>query len=265
MAKDAEGNEIVTNADEGIGGTPFKTPEELASGYISLQKKLGEQGNELGSVKKEHESLKGQTETLANLLKETLGKGGGDSKGKAKEEPGVDYGTELAAVEKQIQELDPMADGYQKTLASLVSKSNKLTAAQTKEEVLKASHSVLTKELGERDVKAAHQKFFEQNPTFNTPEMQAKIKEYIAKDPTGMSDSLSAFREIQRDEALAQAKTLGDENAEYKKRLDLAKGTDETGKVIVKGQPLTPGAPKPKATGKDLDDGMRGALASLKT
>jgi hypothetical protein len=263
MAKDAEGNDIA-NADEGIGGTPFKTPEELASGYLNLQKKFGEQGNELGTVKKDHESLKGQTETLANLLKENLGKGGGDKKGTAKEEPTVDYGTELAAVEKQIQELDPMADGYQKTLAGLVSKTNKLTAQQTKEEVLKATHGVMTKELGERDVKAAHQKFFDANPTFNTPEMQQKIKEYIAKDPSGMSDSLSAFREIQRDEALAQSKQLSDENTEYKKRLDLAKGTEETGKVIVKGQPPAP-SNKPKATGKDLDAGMKAALENLRT
>jgi hypothetical protein len=205
--------------------------------------------------------LKGQAETLATILKENLVKGQTPA---AAQPQAVDYGTEIAAVEKQITELDPMSDGYQRTLAQLVAKSNKLTALSTKEEVLKASHDVFTKELSERDIKAAHQKFYDENPTFNTPETQAKIKEYIAKDKTGMSDSLSAFREIQRDELAIETKRLADENAEYRKRLNLAKGTDETGKVIVKGQ--SPGqsqTQQPKATGKDLDAGMLARLKSL--
>jgi hypothetical protein len=49
----ADPNAIDPNAaDAGIGGTGFKTPEELASGYQNLMKKLGEQGNELGSLRK---------------------------------------------------------------------------------------------------------------------------------------------------------------------------------------------------------------------
>ena len=76
-----------------------------------------------------------------------------------------------------------------------------------------------------------------------------------------MHDPFSAFYQIQRDDVVAEAKRLLDENAEYKKRLSLAKGTDETGKVIVKGQ--SPGqqqTKQPKATGKDLDVGMAAAL-----
>lgn len=66
--------------------------------------------------------------------------------------------------------------------------------------------------------------------------------------------------EIQRDEIAVETKRLMDENAEYKKRLNLAKGTEETGKVIVKGQSPGQSTQQPKATGKDLDAGMMAAL-----
>ena len=119
----------------------------------------------------------------------------------------------------------------------------------------------MKKELSKRDMKSAQQRFYDENPTFNTPEMQAKINEYITNDRTGMHDPFSAFYQIQRDDTILEAKRLADENVEYKKRLDLAKGTGETGKVIVKGQ--SPGqqqTKQPKVTGKDLDAGMAAAL-----
>lgn len=65
---------------------------------------------------------------------------------------------------------------------------------------------------------------------------------------------------IQRDEIAVETKRLMDENTEYKKRLNLAKGTEETGKVIVKGQSPGQSTQQPKATGKDLDAGMAAAL-----
>jgi len=243
--------------EQGIAGTSFKTPEELVAAYLkemdqrtNLEKKLGEQGNELGY-------LRSQAETLTATLKETLAR---EQKASEVEKP-VDYATEIATVEKQIQELDPMADNYQKTLASLVAKSNRLVAAEQHEKTLNAASELMKKELSKRDMKSAQQRFYDENPTFNTPEMQAKINEYITNDRTGMHDPFSAFYQIQRDDTILEAKRLADENVEYKKRLDLAKGTGETGKVIVKGQ--SPGqqqTKQPKVTGKDLDAGMAAAL-----
>jgi hypothetical protein len=55
----------------------------------------------------------------------------------------------------------------------------------------------------------AQQKFLDENPSFNTPEMQARIQEYIARDKTGMADALSAFREIERDDARTEAAKAG--------------------------------------------------------
>ncbi|MFZ2809468.1 MAG: hypothetical protein WAZ60_24045 [Desulfosalsimonadaceae bacterium] len=257
MTEAAKGADVDTGTVEGIAGTSFKTPEELAAGYLSLEKKLGEQGSELGNIRKERDTLSGHAETLASLLKENLTKG----KTPEKAEVTTDYGKEMASAKAELKKLDPTDDDYVERQADLVDKIANLAAAAQHEKTLGAAGKMFKDELSERDVKAAQQRFFDDNPTFNTPEMQARIKEYVSKDRTGMSDPLAAFREIQRDDAAAEAKRLADENAELLKRVNLAKGTDSTGKVIVKGQ--SPGQSKtnqPKLTGKDLDAGALNAL-----
>jgi hypothetical protein len=258
------GVEVADAGNEFIPGTTFKTPDELAKGYTELKTLHDRQANELGTIRKEHESLKGQAESLATILKDSLTKNvGGNS---IKETVKTDYAAELTNIEGQIQNLDPLSPDYQRILASLVAKSNRLTALDQHDKTLNAAGEMMKKELSERDIKIAQEAFHKDNPTFNTPEMQTKIREYIAKDRTGMSDPLSAFREIQRDEIAIEAKRLSDENAEYKRLIDLNKGKDETGKVVVKSQGAGQPPVKPqKATGKDLDAGMAAILAAQKT
>ena len=250
-------------ADGFIPGTSYKSVDDLLKGHLELKKTYDAQGNELGQVRKDHDSLKGQTETLATILKANLSKG--QVLAAAAVEVPVDYGTEILAVEEQIQKLDPMDKDYQRTLATLVAKTNKLTALDTKDKTLRAANDIMKKELNDRDVKAAHEAFHRDNPTFNTPEIQTRIKEYIAKDKTGMSDPLSAFREIQRDDIMVEATRLKAENAEYLRLVNLNKGKDEAGKVVVTTQ-TSPQLPtqKAKVTGKDLDTGMMAVLKASK-
>jgi len=238
---------------EGIAGTPFKSVEELAKGWNEASRKIGEQGNELGVYKKQAETL---TETLRTVA------GTKATKSEETAPAAVDYAGQREAIEKEIAGLDPVADDYQKSLAKLIRKSNQLTAEEQHERTLNAASSVFKKELDERDSKSQRQAFYDANPTFNTPEMQARIRDYLAKDRTGMSDPLVAFREIQRDDADSEAQRIAAENAELKKRLELAEGKNNTGKVITKGQ--SPGqVTKPaKVTGAALDEGMRAALAA---
>lgn len=251
---------VVTVGEDGfIPGTTYKSVDELLKGHQALKEKFDSQGNELGEVRKAHEGLKSQAETLATVLKEQLNKGTIAEPTKT-----IDYGAELVNIEKQIQELDPMAADYQRTLASLVAKSNKISALDQHEKTLSAAGELMRKELTERDVKLAQETFYRENPTFNTPEMQAKIREYIARDKTGMSDPLSAFREIQRDEIAAEAKRLAEENAEFKRLIDLNKGKTEAGTVVVKTQGSGQQTEtKSKVTGKDLDMGMLSILKSM--
>jgi len=256
-------NKIEFDENGFIPGTTYKSVTELIKGNSELKGLYDSQGNELGKIRKEHEGLKGQTETLASLLKENLNKEAGKSAGAGTK---VDYEAERASIEKQIQDLDPLAPTYQTSLASLMSKSNRITAAEASEKTLAEASTLFRTELTERDAKKAQDDFYRENPEFNTPEMQTRIREYIAKDRTGMSDPLSAFREIQRDDLKIANQKLADENAEYKRLIDLNKGKGEAGKVITKGQGPGQQVSKPaKVTGKDLDAGMANVLQNLNT
>lgn len=247
--------ESVIAGEQGIAGTNFKTPEELAAAYQSeisqrsnLEKKLGEQGSELGTLRKVVESFAAQKATPAEPAKPA----------------GPDYDAQIAEVEMQLENIDPMADDFPKKQRGLISKLTKLTALSQHEKTLNAAGELMKKELSDRDAKAQTEAFHKANPEFNTPEMQARIKDFIAADKTGMHDPLSAFYQIQRDDLSAQSQELAAQNAEMKRVLDLAKGKDETGKVIVKGQSPAAVTKPGKVTGKDLDAQMMAALKAAK-
>lgn len=230
----------------GLEGTPFKSGEEAAKGYLNLKALHDAQANELGTLRK-------FAETVAPIVQEHMNK----TQAPAAAPKGPDYETEIAAVQKQIQDLDPMADNYQKTLADLVAKSNKLVAMAQHEKTLSTAKELFQKELADRDAKAARAEFNKSNPSFNTPDMQLRIKDFLANDKTGMHDPMSAYFQIQKDDLAA-------ENAEMKKTLELVKGKENTGKVVVKGQAGQPPTKPAKATGKDLDAGMAAALAAAR-
>jgi hypothetical protein len=237
-----------------IPGTSYKSVADLVKGHSELKGKLDSQGNELGALRK-------FAETVEPIVKGALNK---------KEAPaaaapaGPDYEAEIAAVQSQIKDLDPMADNYQKTLADLVAKSNLLVAKAQHEKTLNAAGEMFKKELSERDSKAAKDAFLRDNPSFSTPEMQARINDFLAKDKTGMEDPFTAFRKIEADDARIEKDRLAAENAEMKKVLELSKGKETTGKVVVKGQAPTQPTKQPKATGKDLDAGMAAVLANMR-
>lgn len=253
----------------GIAGTNFKSPEELAAAYQSLEKKLGEQGNELGQARKDHTTAKGQVDMLTKLLNENMGKGNADTTAATK--PTVDYDGQMNEVKKQLSELDPMSEGFGKTQTKLITKLTSLAQAKQHEITLTAATSsaseLLKKELSDRDAKAAKEAFLTQNPTFQTPEMQARIQDFMANDRTGMHDPMSAFFQIQRDDLAVKADQISKENEEMKKVLDLSKGKTvaDQAKVVVKGQTTTgQQTNQPKVTGKARDEGMAQILANLR-
>lgn len=247
----------IPGGDEGldqpfIPGTAYKTAEEAAKGITELNSLLGKQGNEMGTLRK-------QVETLSEVLKTVTAQK--QEKAEPKE-AAPDYDNQVEAINNQIMGLDPLADGYQKDLAVLITKSQKLAAMGQHDKTLNAASDIFKKELDERDIKQTHKEFFSKNPDFNTPEMQARIKEKMASDTTGMSDPLAAYREIQRDDIAAEVQQIKAERDELAKRLDLMEGKNQTGPVITKAQvPGRQQTSKPqKATGADLDAGMRAAL-----
>lgn len=224
----------------------WKTREEAEKGLANLKSTLDKQGNELGSLRKQMEF----SQQMLNDMRQP----------KSEPPQAPNYDKEISAIHKEMAALDPVEDGYQENFLTLLNKAENLTRQQT----LEAAAQKFKQELDERDIKAAHSSFYEQNPDFNTPEMQVRIQEYLAKDKTGMSDPLVAYREIQRDDIAAIKAQLEADNAELKRLLDLKKGEAETGKVVTKGQSPQQKTKQPKATGADLDRGMQEVLNRLR-
>jgi len=234
-----------------IPGMPWKSKDDAVKGVTELKSFADRQGNEIGMLRKQLEMTQQFVDKLSQSQKAQA----------APQNQGPDYDAEIANIYKQIETLDPMADDYQKQVVKLTAKSNELTARATHSKTLAAASELFKKELDERDIKAAHKEFYKNNPDFGTPEMQMRIREEIANDPTGMMDPLAAYLKIQRDTAAIEKQQIAEEFAEAKRLLALKKGTDETGKVITKGQSAQAQQTKqPKATGADLDKGMKEAL-----
>ena len=233
-------------SDDPYLGT-WKTKEAAEVGMQNMQSLLDNQGNELGGLRKQVDFLQQQPKAPAKAAP-------------AEEETGPDYGAEMKAVQKQMSELDPDDPEYSKEMGKLVVASNAIAAKDATQKAVAASKAVFKAELDERDAQAMHRSFIDSNPDFNTPEMQFRIQEKIDKDQTGMSDPVSAYREIQRDDAMAKLAVSEEANTEKDRLLGLKQGENETGKVVTKGQSTQQKTNQKKAVGADLDAGMLEAL-----
>lgn len=260
MTKEVEKTEekLEEKSDEPYLGS-WKTKEDAAEGLKNLQTKLSEQGSEAGILKGQFD----ESQAAMQGLQERLQLAEQANKQYASEAETRGAVSEQDAITKQINALDPVDEGYSAKLMTLIGKSNALAAKGQHEQTLNAATSAFKKELDDRDIRSAHQSFNEANPEFSTPEMQTRIKEYIAKDKTGMSDSLVAFREIQRDDAAVKLQELTQQNTELMERLKLKQGTDETGKVIIESQGNQDTKPQPKTKGADRNKGMMDILGKM--
>lgn len=243
-----------TEAQPIIPGTTWKTLEEAAKGFSELKSLVDRQGNELGMTRK-------QLEQAAALLDKATKMTASQEKAKPAQQ-GPDYDTELAKIDAQIEKLDVDDPAYGKTLAQLNRQARQLEAQRAKAETEGKLMTQFEKVLSERETQQQTSKWRQENPDFDTPEMQAAINDKIAKDRTGMMDPVLAYREIQLDQLKATLQQMGAENEDYKSRLKLKSGEAEVGKVVTKtgGGVGTPSKPQQKVTGAALDEGMRQAF-----
>lgn len=250
--KQVQGEEGEVN-EEGqpiIPGTNYKTPEEAAKGFENLKALSDRQGNELGQLRKQLEETQG---TISQMQQ---------SQTKSQAEQGPDYEAEVSKIYEQMESLDPMDDGFSKSIVKLTKQANSLEAKAAEQRALNAAAEKFQQQLSERDQQESYRQFYEANPDFQAPEMQAKIKDYLAKDRTGLSDPLVAYREVQRDEAMAKAAEFEEKLAEASRLLELKQGKNETGKVV-SGHSSGTKQKQPKLKGADLDAAMRDSLASV--
>lgn len=240
-----------------IPGTNYKSVSDLIKGHAELKGAFDKQGNELGQVR-------AQAQTLAESLKEALTKGDTTKGTVEPADKASEYEAKIADIETQISKLDPMDENVMEKQAKLYREMNKYTALAQHEKTLGAAKGFFKEELAARDSVASQQKFLDENKDFNTPEMQTRIKDFLAQDRTGMHDNMSAYFAIKAADAAELATAATTERDQIKEILKLQHGKDSTGKVIPKGQsPGTVTNPQ-RVTGEEADAGAKAALAAVR-
>ena len=247
------------NASENYLGN-WKDKDAAEAGLASMQGKMDEIGTEVGTLRQQSAKDAGIIETLQKQ---------GEKIPEVAPTEKPDLSKELKEVQTELLALDTADENYSANMVALINQQNALIGQQNTlsaqiqhEKTLEVATKRFTEELSKRDANQTTQEFKKDNPEFETPEMQAKIQEYIAADTTGMVDSLVAFREIQRDAATQQVQGLTEENEKLKNLANLKQGTDETGNVYTGSGQSPAKQTKKTMTDAERDEAMMAAVVA---
>jgi len=194
----------------------FKSPDELATAYQELERKLGEQGSELGSMKQMNSMMLEQLQS--RQAKE-------ETPATESEKDSFDYDSGMAEIARGVQEGDL-------SIEDALAQTANLTAEKATRNALSQYEQMTAKQ----QQQAAQQRFLEEHPDFIELQQTGKL-DSVKKTLPGMHDDFSAYFAFQAEKALA--------DAQAKQELEkIAQGDERTEKVLNK-----PGA-KAKDIGK---------------
>lgn len=222
---EVDAEEIIEETEPILG--KFKSPDDLATAYQELEKKMGEQGNELGSMKQ-----------MNSMLLEQMQQRQAQDKTPATvdEQDDFDYEQQMGQLIKGVEEGEipiEQAIAYSAHLASESATRNALS--QYKEMT------------SQQQKQAAQEQFLQDNPDFIELYETGQLDE-VKNSLPGMHDDFSAYFAIKAQQAAeaAQAK------AETER---IAAGDERTNKVLN----------KPGAKAKDIGKPKKGmTTAELK-
>ena len=247
---DKSGQDNASDKNDKKGGgdkeTPFlgswKSKEDAEKGLKNLQDKLTSQGDELGGLRKQTQTL---TETMKSIQDGQGGKGkdkGGD-KGATK----PDINGKLAEVLDEYGQVDFYGDekAGQKG-GELMKQAISLTAQMVKEDTLKETDSTVRNILKEKDMDMVRSKFLDENPDFTELQGNGAFQAFKSKNP--LHDDFSAYHAYRADLTMQENEALTAKMEELQKVANLAGGDAGTSKVFTKpgGGMRESGKQKPK-------------------
>lgn len=219
-----------------VGEKEYESPEALAKAYQSLEGKLGDQGNELGTARATNKLLTDQIETAKQEAEE---------KAKAGETAPTDYEAQLTEIYKQVNAGDI-------TIEDAMQKSNAITAEAAATKAAAASAETLEATLQERDAQAIQKDFLKDHSDFEEIRNSGKL-ETIKEESGGMHDDFSAYFALKATTAKEEGKT---------EAAKLAAGDEATKTVLTKPGESIQQANKPTTPLSDTEteDSMLTAL-----
>ncbi len=243
---DAQGKE---KGSENYLGS-WKTKEEAAKGISELQKKMSDQGSEVGALRKQNKEL---FEAFTQAQKQQ----------QAPTDPKTDTGKELENVLSEYSKLDFVEDAKASQKgAELMQKAMALTAQKVKADVLAEAGGQVQNLLQEKDAASMMNSFYEANPDFAELQEQGAFQALKSKNP--MHDDLSAYYEHRANTAQAEISELKQALEEAQRVANLAGGDDRASKVFSKpGGDLRPNKQNKPQTVSELKQSALAAITSL--
>ena len=203
MAEEQEDQQAEETEGEKLLAGKFKTPEELEQSYTALEQKLGEQGEEVGNLRKQTQFL---TEQLESGKQAAQDEGG---------EVGEDYNAKLQDIQNQIEEGDlSISEGLAKT--------SEITAAMAADQAMTKFQETQQ----QQTVEASRQKFSEENPDFFELQQKGALDKVKSQYP-GLHDDFSAYFQLKADQQAQQAYERGKQEM-----AKIAEGDKGTQKVL---------------------------------
>ena len=204
----------------------FKSPDDLATAYQELEKKIGEQGNELGTVK-----------SVNQMLMEQINQRNAQNQVPATETEKDDFNYEssMATLRASVESGDISIEEAMMQVGNLASESATRKAVSKYQEMTAAQQR-----------EAAKEKFLQDNSDFFELQQSGKL-DAVKKTLPGMHDDFSAYFALKAQQAAEKAQ----QEAETKR---IAQGDERTTKVLQKpGNPSKqPGKPTQKLTPAEL-------------
>lgn len=226
----SSGSNNQNDAGENVGenesekeGSPilgkFKSQEELTTAYKELEKKIGEQGNELGNQKQMNAMLLEQMQQRQAI---------DQTPATEDEEDAFDYESSMSELAKGVEEGDIPIE------KALVEASNLAAENATRNALSK--YEQMTEQ---QQQKAAQQKFLNDHPDFLQLQQTGQL-EVVKQTLPGMHDDFSAYFAFQADQALTKARAKNEEER-------IASGDERNSKILNKPGSKAKDIGKPKS------------------
>lgn len=218
--------------DQGDKGD--QSGDDWETRYKNLEKKLGEQGNEMGQLKKQNQELVQQLEQM---------KSGDQEKGKGEQQaPG--YEDKMNQIYKQLDDGDISVE-------EALRQSNALTAEMTRANADEVASQKVQEALAQKDQEAMVNKFFEDHPDFQQLKESGALDQEKQQMP-GFHDDFSAYFALKARTAAEEAYERG-----KKEMQGLEEGDANAGKVLQKpGSTMRNQNPEPLTDEGDIKQSM---------
>lgn len=226
------GDQNAGKTDQGDQGDQGN--QDWESRYKNLEKKLGEQGNEMGQLKKQNQELIDQLEQMRS----------GDQGKAATEQQAPGYEDKMNDIYKQLDDGDISVE-------DALRQSNLLTAEMTRANADEVASQKVQEALEQKDQEAMLNKFFEEHPDFEQLKESGALDQVKQQMP-GFHDDFSAYFAYKAQTSANEAYEKGKQEMQ-----DLAQGDANTDKVLQgSGSAIRNQNPEPLTDEGDLKQSM---------